>query len=70
MMVDEVDAANEIVSKMEDIAVSLSRSYKGPEATGYCISPECGKKLEFPQRFCNAECRDAWQKSRRIYGGK
>ena len=32
-------------------------------ATGYCLN--CGESLEGDRRFCDADCRDDWQKLKR-----
>lgn len=67
---DEADEANFRIARDEKLAIEVARTYTGPAATGYCLDPHCGAALVPGQRWCNAECRDAYEKSRRIYGGK
>jgi len=67
---DEADQANDNVMRDENIAIKVASLYKGPVATGRCISSDCGEELSEGKRFCNADCRDAWERSRRIYGGR
>lgn len=42
-----------------DIAL-LGRKPDGPQATGRCLC--CGKPLANGVRWCDADCRDDWEK--------
>ncbi len=47
-----------------DRALALKvRAPEGPAATGACLS--CGEPLPDGLRWCDAECRDAWQSEQR-----
>ncbi len=55
---DEADIAD--IQVQRDLAAALAnRKPSGPEATGKCLycATEVGKNM----RWCDAECRDAWQ---------
>ena len=66
---DEADQAQYNIERDEAIAIRAAQLFKGPVATGSCLAPQCGETLANGQRWCNTDCRDEWQKSRRIYGG-
>lgn len=58
-MADIGDRAQEI--QEQELAARLAeRKPEGPQATGYCLS--CGEKTEAPRRWCDARCRDLWEK--------
>ena len=40
-----------------------ARAPAGPAATGVCLC--CGELLTNKRRWCDAECRDAWQADQR-----
>lgn len=42
--------------------LSKSRKPEGPAATGRCLF--CDDELDHGMRWCNAECRDLWEKKR------
>lgn len=67
---DEADQANNNIARDEEIAIQAAATYHGPSATGKCLAQDCGEELLEGKRWCNADCRDAWQKTRRIYGNK
>lgn len=57
-MADEADIAQENIER--DLALLLRRRLpQGPAATGECLW--CGEPLDAGRRWCDAECRDAWQ---------
>ena len=61
-MTDLADLAREREELIRAAALA-ERKPEGPMATGYCL--ECGHP--FPahrdgRRWCNAECRDDWEK--------
>lgn len=44
-----------------DRALALKmRALEGPAATGYCLA--CGVALDGGRRWCDADCRDDWQR--------
>lgn len=50
-----------------DRALALKvRAPEGPTATGACLC--CGEPLADGLRWCDAECRDAWQAEQRRGG--
>lgn len=56
--IDEAQAINE---------AHLERSLKkrrpeGPAPAGYCLNPLCELDLPDGQRWCDAECRDEWER--------
>lgn len=38
--------------------------------TGFCLNELCEKPLPAPKRWCNAECREAWQQEQRYANPK
>ncbi len=56
---DEVDAANEHVER-ERAALLARRKPAGPVACGACHF--CGAEVHGEARWCDVECRDAWEK--------
>lgn len=66
-MPDIVDKANDLVTMSEELALKEIRSQK-PEAvyTGECLF--CAEVLEPPMRWCDAECRDGWEKEKKRRG--
>lgn len=65
-MSDEVDVSNDNIERDLSIARKVSASRK-PEAfhTGECLF--CTAQLEDPKRWCDADCRDAWEYKRRTH---
>jgi hypothetical protein len=65
-MSDIIDNANDLVSLAEETALKNIRANLKPEAefTGECLW--CGEEhLPEPKRWCDADCRDLWEKSRK-----
>jgi hypothetical protein len=57
-MADEVDLAQiQVEGALK--ALLKARKPEGPEATGECLY--CQEPLAEGRRWCDAECRDAWQ---------
>lgn len=56
---DLADIADDIM-QMEIRHLLSSRKTTGPEATGECLF--CGEPLPDGKRWCNAECRDEWER--------
>lgn len=38
------------------------RKPEGPKATGFCLNPVCELDLPDGQRWCDADCRDEWER--------
>ena len=61
-MADFGDMASERQAELEAQALA-NRMPEGPKATGHCL--ECGHPFAVHKdgrRWCNAECRDDWEK--------
>jgi len=56
---DPIDAASEHEAMLLAVACTYRRP-EGPRGTGLCLS--CGEPVESPRRWCDAECRDQWEK--------
>lgn len=59
-MADEADRA-QIEIEREIERLTRHRRPPGPEATGHCLW--CEAPLPDGRRWCDAECRDAWEAS-------
>lgn len=59
-MADDADRAAE-QQEMLLAAALARRAQAGPVATGYCL--HCGEPLAPNLRWCDADCRDDWQRS-------
>lgn len=44
---------------LTDAALSVCKP-AGPVATGCCLN--CGQPVESPRRWCDADCRDQWER--------
>ncbi len=63
-MADEVDIADEVAETI--LQAQIDRARKDQEtvkATGHCLS--CDEPLEEGRRWCDADCRDDWERERR-----
>jgi hypothetical protein len=65
---DEGDRAAAIQQKDIDNGLKIRRA-EGPAPRGICY--HCGESVADGLRWCDAECRDAWQRDRnhRLRGG-
>lgn len=59
-MSDDIDKASELSELMDKVALQYRRA-AGPLATGFCLS--CGEELKKGQRWCDADCRDDFERS-------
>ena len=59
---DLIDQANEAAEIFRRSALS-QRAPEGPAATGHCFN--CDARLKPGLRWCDAPCRDDWEKQRR-----
>lgn len=59
---DIIDQGNETAEIFRRSALSQKKP-EGPEATGYCLN--CEARLGPNRRWCDAPCRDDWQKAQR-----
>lgn len=64
-MSDIIDKANDLVEQTDSMALRAVRAKLKPEAepTGYCLA--CGEDVAPPRRWCDADCRDMWEKDKR-----
>lgn len=60
-MADIIDMASE-VEEIERRAALSRRQPEGPAATGECHN--CGEPMPDGRRWCDADCRDDWQRAR------
>ncbi len=59
---DEIDLAQEAVDNMREYYIeSVRRHRPALPATGECFY--CGNRLADGQRWCDAECRDDWERA-------
>lgn len=78
---DESDMATQREGQFLSAALDKAMKAKPVHATGFCLDPDCDtqlvtdkelkayRKKGFPpdaQRFCNAECRDSYEKHLRM----
>jgi hypothetical protein len=62
-VVDDVDKANEQVQKgIEDTLKNISTVIP-KNITGECFT--CGQPVDNERRWCNADCRDSYEKNQR-----
>jgi hypothetical protein len=62
---------NDRASAIEELrrrAALQMRKPEGPAATGYCLN--CDAHLSPKQRWCDADCRNDWQKTQRAAAQK
>lgn len=60
-MADEVDIAQERMELEYRYARLAAQHFRAEaSATGECLW--CGEALEDGRRWCNAECRDSWER--------
>ena len=59
IMSDDIDRANDYAQILTDAALSV-RKPSGPAVTGYCLN--CDKQVDAPRRWCDADCRDTWER--------
>lgn len=66
---DPLDAAADRAEQLLEAALA-HRQPEGPAATGRCLDPYCDEEISEPgRRFCDADCRDAYEKWRRLNPG-
>lgn len=64
-----LDAAAEHAERLLEAARAY-RAPVGPKATGRCQDPHCDEEIDEPgRRFCGPDCRDAYEKWRRMNPG-
>jgi len=56
-MIDDAQQATELNLKQ---ALYRRRAVPNLTATGFCFY--CDEPVELPRRWCDAECRDEWQR--------
>lgn len=68
-MADDIDIAQENQQRLHDARINQARSRAGQlevKATGYCLN--CDEPLASGLRFCDADCRDDYQKMNKMRG--
>lgn len=58
-MPDIVDITMERDEREAGARMAASRKAEGPVANGSCHY--CGERIPEPMRWCDADCRNAWQ---------
>lgn len=62
-MSDIIDDAQRTEEQHRNRAIQAARNAAPVAAfTGECL--ECGERVEHPRRWCNAVCRDDWERRR------
>ncbi len=63
-MPDDADLSDERIALdvRMGLAAAAAALAAGPRPRGACLW--CGARLALPQRWCDAECRDEWQRDR------
>lgn len=59
-MADEIDIANERAEMLRDMAINKKKPEPKLKAMGQCLT--CGEHLEGTRRWCDADCRDEYEK--------
>lgn len=59
-MADEADRAQAAIERFIDAAIARAKKPGGPSPTGFCLN--CGAALDEGRRWCDADCRDDWQR--------
>lgn len=72
-MIDRPTDPLDVAAAHADQMLQASLQYRAPEgppATGRCLDPYCDEEIAEPgRRFCDADCRDAYEKWRRLNPG-
>ena len=61
---DEMDLASDREERAREAALSF-RMPDGPAPIGECLDPGCREPLSPGERFCDAECRDNYERTLR-----
>lgn len=59
-MTDEIDRANDVADVLRSAALRQRKMVPSVVATGRCLN--CHTDIKRDRRWCNAECRDTWEK--------
>jgi hypothetical protein len=62
-MADIADIANDQIEREIAATLKYRPAAEIPKGTGECLY--CGERLPFAQRWCDAECRDDWEKEQK-----
>lgn len=57
---DEADIAQPLIEARIEAGIKAASEAKWLEATGRCLN--CGEELADGARWCDADCRDDWQR--------
>lgn len=61
-MSDIIDRANDLIEAFEELSLRAARgkaAIADASCTGECLY--CGESVPVPARWCDGECRDAWE---------
>jgi len=61
-MADIIDKANDTAEFLHTVSLK-NKAKPGPQPTGRCLN--CEEPLPFPERWCDNECREDWEKEQR-----
>ena len=67
-MADEADIGNENAEDFREYNQNEIARLAGvleTTAKGYCLNIGCGEPLDGDKRWCNAECRDLWERDKK-----
>jgi hypothetical protein len=59
-MSDTADLAQAQNERLDQVILA-TRKPAAPDATGFCLN--CGEPLPGGRRWCDADCRDDWQRT-------
>lgn len=63
-MSDIADKANDLVAMNDELALrGVRNKITKAEFTGFCLN--CDEVVEEPRRWCDADCRDQWERRKR-----
>ncbi len=64
-MADIIDEASEWEDELRQQALRR-RKPNGPSPTGHCLNAECGEKLPVGHRWCDANCRERYERQLQV----
>ena len=65
-MSDEIDSANDKTMFLTELMVKeLSKRPPAAMPTGVCLLENCGWPVPEGHRWCDADCRDLWEKEQK-----
>lgn len=64
-MADEADAANDVMQRTLEATLRTVRTGLEVEESGVCLLACCTMPLPKGRRWCDADCRDQWEREKR-----